>query len=62
VRPVDLVFDYLPFIGRVDDVAVLAFLLIAPGVWLFIKLAPPDVVREHVSAIDGGREPSDGDA
>ncbi len=62
VRPVDLVFDYLPFIGRIDDLAVLAFLLIAPGVWLFIKLAPPDVVREHVSAIDDGRGAPDRDA
>jgi hypothetical protein len=62
VRPVDLIFDYLPFIGRVDDLAVVACLLIAPGLWLFIKLAPPDVVREHVSAIEGGRRPSKHDA
>ena len=56
VRPVDLVFDYLPIVGRLDDLAVLAFLLVAPGVWLFIKLSPPDVVREHVAAIDGSGE------
>lgn len=55
VRPVDFILDYLPVIGRLDDVAILAFLLIAPGVWLFIKLAPPDVVRDHVKAIDDGR-------
>ena len=34
VRPVDLVFDYLPIVGRLDDLAVLAFLLVAPGVCL----------------------------
>ncbi|MBT3269579.1 DUF1232 domain-containing protein [Candidatus Poribacteria bacterium] len=62
VRPVDLIFDYLPIIGRLDDVAVLALLLIAPGVWLFIKLAPPDVVRDHVKAIDEGRAAPGGDS
>lgn len=58
VRPVDLIFDYLPIVGRLDDFAILAFLLTAPGVWLFIKLSPPDVVQEHVAAIDRG-EPLD---
>ena len=45
-------FDFLPVIGRLDDLFVLAALLFAPGAWLFIRLCPPDVVAEHIEAID----------
>lgn len=44
--PFDIVPDITPFLGQLDDLAVL-FL----GIKLFIELAPPDVVREHLLAL-----------
>jgi hypothetical protein len=48
----DLVPDFFPFIGKLDDLALLLLLLFAPGGWLFIRLSPPEIVAEHVAAID----------
>ena len=47
---VDLIPDFLPFIGRMDDIVVLLALVFAPGAWLFVRLCPRDVVEEHVRA------------
>ena len=47
--PFDLIPDVIPFIGEVDDLAV----LIVAGRW-FIQWCPADVVREHVQRIDAG--------
>jgi uncharacterized membrane protein YkvA (DUF1232 family) len=44
--PVDIIPDVAVGLGQLDDVAVLLI-----GVKLFIELAPPDVVREHLSAL-----------
>ena len=41
VSPLDLIPDFVPVIGEVDDVVVVLSLL-----WLFIRLCPPEVVRE----------------
>lgn len=41
--PIDLIPDVALGLGQLDDVAVLLI-----GVKLFIELAPPDVVREHL--------------
>ena len=41
--PIDVVPDFIPVIGAVDDVAVGL-----GGLWLFVQLCPPPVVREHV--------------
>ena len=49
VNPLD--FDFLPVIGWVDDIFVGAFLILVPGAWVFIKLCPRDIVREHVDRI-----------
>jgi uncharacterized membrane protein YkvA (DUF1232 family) len=46
VLPTDLVPDFLPGLGQLDDVAV-----ILGGLKLFLRLCPPEVVREHVRAI-----------
>ena len=46
LSPLDLVPEFLPVVGAMDDVAVgLA------GLWLFVRLCPPPVVREHVVTI-----------
>ena len=50
VSPLDFVPDVLPFIGEIDDVAVL---LIAIGV--FIKLCPAGAVDFHRAAMAGRR-------
>ena len=44
--PVDLVPDVALGLGQLDDVAVLLI-----GAKLFIELAPPEVVREHLRAL-----------
>ena len=49
LSPLDLVPEFLPVVGAMDDVAVgLA------GLWLFVRLCPPPVVREHVLTIAAG--------
>lgn len=49
--PIDVVPDFIPVIGAVDDVAVGL-----GGLWLFIQLCPPPVVHEHVVRIAAGAE------
>ncbi len=44
--PVDLIPDVALGLGQLDDAAVLLL-----GAKLFIELAPPDVVREHLRAL-----------
>lgn len=48
----DLIPDVVPFLGRLDDLGIAILLAFAPGAWLFIRLSPPEVVAEHVAAID----------
>ena len=43
LSPFDVIPDFLPVIGEMDDVAV-----VLSGLWLFIRLCPPAVVREIV--------------
>ncbi len=44
--PLDAVPELIPVVGAMDDLAVgLA------GLWLFVRLCPPPVVRQHVAAI-----------
>jgi len=40
--PFDLIPDFAPVIGQLDDVGI--FLA---SLWLFVELCPPDVVKEH---------------
>ena len=46
VFPVDIISDPLLGLGQLDDLAVLLL-----GVKLFIEVAPPDIVREHLAAL-----------
>ncbi len=48
--PVDLLPDFLVGLGQLDDLVVL-FL----GLKGFVRLCPPEVVREHVQTIAAGR-------
>jgi len=47
LSPVDLVPDFVPVLGLVDDVV-----LIPLGVWLFEKLVPADQFAEHRAAAE----------
>jgi uncharacterized membrane protein YkvA (DUF1232 family) len=42
LSPVDLIPDFIPVLGQMDDLAILAL-----AVKLFLTLAPPQVVAEH---------------
>ena len=46
VSPLDLVPDFVPVIGEMDDVVV-----VLAGLWLFVRLCPLEVVRETVHDI-----------
>jgi uncharacterized membrane protein YkvA (DUF1232 family) len=50
VMPVDLLPDFLPALGQLDDL-----LLVFLGLRGFVWLCPREVVREHVQAIAAGR-------
>jgi uncharacterized membrane protein YkvA (DUF1232 family) len=53
VSPVDLVLDVIPFLGQMDDIAILG-----AGLTLFISAAPKYVVNEHLSLLRGDVPPS----
>jgi uncharacterized membrane protein YkvA (DUF1232 family) len=44
--PLDIIPDFIPVIGQLDDLAVLIL-----GLDWFIRNAPPDVVEEHMAKI-----------
>ena len=47
IWPFDIIPDLLvPVIGEIDDLGI-----VLTGLWSFVRLCPPHVVREHVAAI-----------
>jgi len=44
VSPIDLIPDFIPILGHMDDVLVLSLL-----VWLALRAMPPDLLAEHRS-------------
>jgi uncharacterized membrane protein YkvA (DUF1232 family) len=45
--PIDLIPDFVPILGLLDD------LIIVPiGLWLAIRLIPPDILQEHRAAAE----------
>ncbi|HVI97447.1 MAG TPA: YkvA family protein [Sphingomonas sp.] len=47
LSPIDLVPDFIPVLGLVDDV-----ILIPAGVWLFERLVTPELMAEHRAAAE----------
>lgn len=45
LSPVDLIPDFIPVLGLLDDAV-----LIPAGIWLFVKLLPPGLFEEHRAA------------
>jgi uncharacterized membrane protein YkvA (DUF1232 family) len=52
--PIDLIPDFILGLGQIDDVSVLGIALFAMTK-LLPKLAPADIVDEHLSDLRGGR-------
>lgn len=42
LSPVDLIPDFIPVLGQLDDL-----LLVPLGLWLALLLIPPDVLADH---------------
>ena len=55
ISPIDVVPDFLPFLGRIDDLLALA----AAGL-LLILLAPRDVLMEHARGAPARRDADGG--
>lgn len=45
LSPIDLVPDFIPVLGLVDDA-----LIIPAGIWLFLKMLPAGMFEEHRAA------------
>jgi uncharacterized membrane protein YkvA (DUF1232 family) len=50
IMPIDLLPDFIPVLGQLDEVAIILLL-----VRLFIALAPPDVVAEYKGGATGSQ-------
>jgi uncharacterized membrane protein YkvA (DUF1232 family) len=56
VSPIDLIPDFIPVLGYVDDLLIVPF-----GLWLAMKMIPIDVLadcRERVNSAEGNPAPS----
>jgi uncharacterized membrane protein YkvA (DUF1232 family) len=47
LSPIDLIPDFIPVLGLLDDA-----LLLPLGIWAAVKLIPPDVMAEHRRAAE----------
>jgi len=53
LSPIDLIPDFIPVLGLLDDA-----LLIPLGLWLFVRMVPADLVAEHrAAAADAAERP-----
>lgn len=57
VLPIDLLPDFIPIVGQLDEVAIILLL-----VRLFIALAPPEVVAEYQGEMAGAAADAPGGA
>src|ERR1700755_2457985 len=47
LSPIDLIPDFIPVLGYLDDL-----ILLPAGIWLAIRLLPPQVMAEHRALAD----------
>jgi uncharacterized membrane protein YkvA (DUF1232 family) len=54
LSPIDLIPDFIPILGQVDDL-----LIVPAGIFLAVKLIPPEIMGEHrAAAFDAEQQPS----
>ena len=46
MSPIDLIPDFIPVIGHLDDIIILPFL-----VWLAVRIIPGELIAEHRAAL-----------
>ncbi len=51
LSPIDLIPDFIPILGLVDDA-----LIVPAGIWLFVKMLPPGLFDEHRAAAEAASE------
>ncbi|HET9428252.1 MAG TPA: YkvA family protein [Allosphingosinicella sp.] len=51
LSPIDLIPDFIPVLGLVDDA-----IIIPAGIWLFLKMLPKDLFAEHRAAAEAAAE------
>ena len=51
LSPIDLIPDFIPVLGLLDDAV-----LIPAGLWLFARLLPPGLLDEHRAAAEAAAE------
>jgi uncharacterized membrane protein YkvA (DUF1232 family) len=54
IFPVDLLPDFIPVLGQLDDLAVLAL-----GIKIFIEVCPKDIVREYRGEAPSASSPAE---
>ena len=54
VSPVDLIPDFIPVLGHLDDV-----ILVPLGIWLLLRLIPAELLEEHRRAAASAERPTD---
>lgn len=42
LSPIDLIPDFIPILGLLDDAVILPL-----GVWLFVRMVPPEIFARH---------------
>ncbi|MGE0229372.1 MAG: YkvA family protein [Dehalococcoidia bacterium] len=47
--PIDVIPDFIPVIGQLDDILAVALVL-----WLLVRLVPHEVIKEHLAAVAPG--------
>jgi uncharacterized membrane protein YkvA (DUF1232 family) len=47
LSPIDLIPDFIPILGYLDDM-----LLVPLGIWLAVRVVPPQVMAEHRAAAE----------
>lgn len=52
LMPFDIIPDFIPVLGQIDDL-----LVIAGGLWLFLRLCPPDIIDSHLASLEDSGGP-----
>ena len=51
VLPIDIIPDFIPVLGQLDDILVAGVTL-----WLIVRALPPEVIADHFGRLPGGSD------